>query len=279
MWQSAWQFEPIPVAGIINLCIVYALGVGPLRIAYFQKPFPTLKAVSFAVSMAIFLLVIITPLHLVAEVYLVSAHMAQFMVLICLAAPLFMASLPAWLLQPILTYKYVQPIMRVLTRPLIAFVIYNLTFTLWHIPPIFRVFLYSELWHGALYISVFATTCLALFPVMSPLPEVFPKLAVGKRLGYLLAMLIAHFPLAGVVAFYPRPLYPFYQPQVFGLTRLQDQYTGSAIMAVSLLLTVLTGIAITFVQWLANTEDASHQPDTKHPDPTPEPVVDDPVPT
>lgn len=249
MWQ--WQFEPIPVAGIINLCLLYTLGVYPFRVAYFHKPFPLTRAISFATSMMIFLLLIITPLHLIAEVYLVSVHMVQFMVLICVVAPLFLLGLPAWLLRPLLTHRYVYPLARFLTRPIIAFVVYNLTFTFWHIPSVFRVFLYSDIWHGALYITIFGAACLALFPVMSPLPDVFPPLPYSKRLAYLLAILLAHLPVSGIIAFYPRPLYPFYQPQVFGLTLMQDQYTGSVLMAISLLLAVLTGITITFLRWFS----------------------------
>lgn len=249
-WQS-WQFEPIPVAGIVNLCLLYTLGVYPFRIAYFHKPFPLTRVISFVVSMVIFLLLIITPLHLIAEVYLVSVHMVQFMVLICVVAPLFLLGLPAWLLRPLLTNRTVYPLARFFTRPVVAFVVYNVTFTFWHIPRVFRVFLYSDIWHGALYITIFAAACLALFAVMSPLPDALPPLPYGKRLVYLLAILLAHLPVSGIIAFYPRPLYPFYQPQVFGLTLMQDQYTGSVLMAVSLLLAVLTGISITFLRWFA----------------------------
>ena len=253
MWQ--WQFEPIPVAGIVNLCLLYVLGVYPFRIAYFHEPFPLARAISFASSMVIFLLLIITPLHLIAEVYLVSVHMVQFMVLICVVVPLFLLGLPAWLLRLLLTNRYVYPPARFLTRPLVAFVVYNVTFTFWHIPAVFRVFLYSDIWHGALYITIFGAACLAMFPVMSPLPEALPPLPYGKRLVYLLAILLAHLPISGIIAFYPRPLYPFYQPQVFGLTLMQDQYTGSILMAVSMMLAVLTGMTITFLRWFAAGND------------------------
>lgn len=253
-WQ--WQLEPIPVAGITYLALAYALGVGPLRWRYLpEQPFPRRHALRFGAGIALFYLIIVSPLHLWAEVYLLSAHMLQFMILIYVIPVLLLTGTPAWLLRPLVRHRYVKPLARTLTRPWLAFVLFNAIFTLWHVPSLLQAAIFNDWLHSLMYLSLFGAAVLMWWPVLSPLPDL-PRLVPGKQVIYLVLLLVAHTPLSAWMGFAEDILYPWYAlaPRLFGLSPMQDQQLAGGLMGIFVLLALTVAASVAFFQWLKEAE-------------------------
>jgi putative membrane protein len=254
-----WQFEPVPLSGIVTLSVAYALGVGPLRRRLAPGvPLPVLRALSFAIAMLIAFLVVSSPLHLLAEAYLLSAHMLQLSLLIYVVPPLLLTGLPPWLLRPALAHPQILPWMRCLTRPWIAFILFQLVFIGWHVPAVFRTVLTNETLHGLSYLVLVTVSVLMWWPIMGELRGLSrPPLAT--RFAYVLALLLAHLPVMGVMTMAQEPLYPWYAtaPRVFGLSPMADQQLGSAVMMVITLLALLVPLCAIGLRWLAAADDGA----------------------
>jgi putative membrane protein len=252
-----WQFEPVPLSGIATLSVAYALGVGPLRRHLAPgAPLPVLRALSFAIAMLIAFLLVSSPLHLLAEAYLLSAHMLQLSLLIYVVPPLLLAGLPPWLLRPVLAHPRVLPWMRFLTRPWSAFILFQLVFIGWHVPAVFRALLAHEVLHGLSYLVLIAVSVLMWWPIVGELRGL-PQPPLATRFAYVLALLLAHLPVMGVITLAPEPLYPWYAaaPRAFGLSPMADQQLGSVVMMVITLLALLVPLCAIGLRWLAAADD------------------------
>jgi putative membrane protein len=250
-----WQFEPVPIAGLFNLSLLYLLGVGPLRMRYFpREAFPSHQALLFFTGVLILFLAVASPLHLLAEVYLLSAHMLQLSLMIYVVAPLLIAGTPSWLLAPLLTGRLL-PITRALSRPLIAFVVFQTVFALWHMPTIFRTIVFNDVLHGVGYLAILAAAVLMWWPIMSPL-ERLPRPPLSTRFAYLGALLGAHLLLMALVGVAEEPLYPWYAraPRLFGLDPMADQELAGTIMMGFTLVALLIPMCILALRWLEHNE-------------------------
>ncbi len=110
------------------------------------------------------------PMHDVAEGYLFSVHMLQHMIFSFVAAPLLLMGIPKWLLRLALRPPRVMKLVRVLTRPLIAFVVFNAIIAITHWPALVNQSVQSELLHFTLHSILFTPAVLKWWPVVDPLP-------------------------------------------------------------------------------------------------------------
>src|SRR5690554_3594148 len=95
MLYLAWQIEPVLIGLITTFGVAYYLSVGPLRQRLAPgKPYPTKQAVLFGFGLLLLFLNEGSPLHDLAERYLLSAHMVQHLLLSYLIAPLLLFGTP-----------------------------------------------------------------------------------------------------------------------------------------------------------------------------------------
>ena len=140
--------------------------------------------VGFVAAILLSGLVLLTPFDTVARTQLFAAHMVQAVVLTTLCAPLLLASCHNWLLQPVLEHPVFRHVLRALTRPLIASIIFNLTFLAWHAPAIFDAAQRNEVLYQLEMLSFLFTALLNWWPLIGPSREL-------RRLSYPQQMLYA----------------------------------------------------------------------------------------
>jgi putative membrane protein len=123
----SWQLDPVLIGGLLTLTVSYTLAVGPLRPRLAPKiPFPRRQALLFYSGIALMYLVEGSPLHDLAERYLFSAHMVQHLLINYLVATLLLWGMPTWILRPLLLNAVVAPVARLLTKPLVALLVFNI---------------------------------------------------------------------------------------------------------------------------------------------------------
>ena len=257
-WLTAWELDPGLVIGLFLLLEAYLIGVGPAR-RRFQLG-PPLRRSQFALFLTGFLvltLALLSPLHLLGEVYLFSAHMVQHLLVTLVVPPLLILGTPGWLLRPLLRAPLVLPVARRITSPLIAFVLFNLAFIVWHFPQLYDMALQDRLVHVLEHWTFLGSAMIMWWPLCSPVSEL-PRLPALGQLLYLFLLSIPSKILGAILTFAPAPIYPTYEmaPRLWGIGVLSDQQIGGVIMWVPGGLALFVAFTVAFFLWLGREEAA-----------------------
>ena len=231
---AAWQFDPVLIGGILTVALAYGLATGPLRQRLAPgEPYRRGAATMFYGALALFFVVEGSPLHDLAERYLLSAHMVQHLLLSYVVARMLIVGVPAWLWRTMLTHPRVDPVARVALRPIVTFTVFSLFFALWHVPVIYQAALMDATLHHVEHLVFLITAVMVWWPVLSPLEEL-PRAPYLVRLAYLFTLPIAQLPVFAGITFHPDVVYPIYAlaPRAFGLSVMADQALAGAIMKV-----------------------------------------------
>jgi putative membrane protein len=191
------------------------------------------------------------PVDELADHYLFSVHMIQHMLLAFAAAPLILRGMPDWMLRRLLAPRPVFQVMRQLTRPFVALVLFNLVgVVILHWPLMVQASLEHEPIHFLIHAGVFATAFLMWWPVISPLPEM-PGLSYPTKMVYLFLQSILPTVPASFLTFGSTPLYPFYAsaPRIWGMSVITDQMVSGLIMKLGGGALLWTILAVIFFKW------------------------------
>jgi len=190
------------------------------------------------------------PIHDLAEGYLFSAHMVQHTLISLVAPPMLLLGMPSWLLRRLLSPRPIYAVIRQLTRPLIALVLFNGVIVLTHWPMLVNAMLEYHPLHLVGHLVLFGTATLMWWPVISPLPEM-PTLSYPGRMLYLFLQSIVPTVPASFLTFGSKPLYSFYEqvPRIWGWDALMDQTIAGLIMKLVGGLILWSVIAVFFFKW------------------------------
>ncbi len=212
-----------------------------------------LRSSQFCALVAVALVFCLTldgPIDTLEDGRLFTAHMVQHLVLALVAPPLLLFATPDWLLRPLVQNPPIRSLARFFTRPLIAYIIYNLTLVGLHSPQVFDLMCGDERIHIALHLLLLVTATLLWWPLLSPLPE-YPRLSYPAQLLYVFLWLIPMAAVAAPITIASDVIYPWYRlgPHPFGLSDKSDQVLGGLTMWVGAgfyLIGVFTSI---FFRW------------------------------
>lgn len=265
-WPIGGEFIAL-IGELLALGLAYTLAVGPLRSRIAPgEPFPKRHAIFFYSALVVFYLTEGSPLHPLADSYSFSAHMFQHVVLIFALPPLLIAGMPVWLLRPLMLNRVTKPVARVLTQPFVALLVFNVVFSVWHVPVLYEGMLSNETVHHLEHLMFIFTALMMWWPILSPLPEL-PRLGYGWQLGYLTLDRILQVPVSIALLFTNKAYYPTYiaTSSISGINPVHDQQLGSFIMmAAGILVLGIFFIAACF-RWYQqeNQPDDAGQPLTE----------------
>jgi putative membrane protein len=248
----SWTWEPGLILGLALQAIVYLACVGPLR-PWFpgSEPVPQARVMIFLLGNLTLFIALVTPLGTLSDGYLLSAHMVQHLLLTMIAPPLLLIGTPRWLFRPLLRLPYALPVGRFLTSALVAFLAYNVTFTLWHVPQFYEASLRIQPLHIAQHIAFIGTATLTWWPVFSPMSEL-PRLSPPLQCLYLFAQVLPMKVLAAMLTFSSFVLYPTYAeaPRVWGLSVLDDQQLAGLLMWIPGFLILFAVFTVVFLRFM-----------------------------
>ncbi len=192
-----------------------------------------------------------SPIDRIGEEYLFSVHMVQHNLFMYLTAWLLLAGIPAWLFQAALdrvggfgrgTYRYLR-------HPITACLLFNLSFTLWHIPFLYDWALQDRMVHNFEHLTMIFTSLVLWLPLWGPVRE--QRLLPPLQLLYLVSVAIAQLPVFAYVTFSKQVLYPTYAlaPRLTGLSPLADQQLGGVIMKIVGMLVLFAAFLGVFMDW------------------------------
>jgi putative membrane protein len=240
LWHHwVWQDAPL----LILMGGIYALGVRALwgragRGSGIRQG----RVAIFGLGLIVLFVALISPLDFLSEV-LFSAHMVQHLLLVLVAAPLFVIGrfplAVAWAFPGRVSTRIWKEwkwgrAWNFLTRPMTVFLLHNAAIWIWHMPRLYQAALEDNRLHFLEHAGFFLTALL-FWQAFAELTENAPMgRSVKFGLGIFLifaTMLVGGF-LGVLITFSPYVWYPAYVHGTapFGLTALEDQQLAGAIM-------------------------------------------------
>ena len=154
---------------------------------------------------------------------------------------------------------------------MVAFTVYSLSFTGWHLQPAYDLMMRNHAVHIVTHLQFMVTAMIMWWPILSPLPE-FPRMSPGGTMIYLFLIGIPMMFVAALITLADVVLYPWYSaaPRVWGLSPLDDQKLGGLIMWVPGGLFYWVVMTVVFFAWVraeraADVQEAVGRPPLRAP--------------
>jgi cytochrome c oxidase assembly factor CtaG len=271
-WFAEWSLDP-SIATTALLAALYALGssrtVTPARTVRSQR----LRDGAFYGSVAVLVLALASPIDTYAD-RLFWVHMIQHVLLMLVAAPLFVLSRPwmrLWRAVPlglrrtvargVVQSRSAAPLRhaaRFAGSPGGALALFAVVLLGWHVPAMFDATLRSEAIHILEHVLFFAVALL-FFKHLIPSPPLRAPLGDASRALFATAGMIVSWVLAVALAVAPTPLYAHYAhlaSRPGGISALGDQQLAAGVMWVPGSVTFLILVLIHVHRWLATPSTA-----------------------
>ena len=239
-----------PVIATVVAALLFAQAVVRLR----RRGRPDLagwdRVALFGAGLGVTLFALIGPLDRLADEKLLSAHMAQHLLIgdlgpalmiTALRGPLLVFFLPAAVLAPLARNRGVRVVLGTLLRPRVAFSLWAVNLAIWHVPYIYDAALAHQNLHN--FEHVCWMFCGILVWTLLVDPGSHRRLTVGGRVALAASMFAAGMILSDVLVFTFRPLYPWYHG-AYGISALLDQQLAGIVMTVEQLLTLGVCVAL-----------------------------------
>jgi len=204
----------------------------------------------FAAGLGVTLFALVGPLDRLADDKLLSAHMAQHVLIgdlgpalmvTALRGPLLVFFLPAPILAPLARDARVRTVLGTLLRPRVAFSLWAANLAIWHIPYLYDLALRHQNLHNFEHVCWMFTGILVWTLLVDPGSH--RRLTVGGRVALAASMFAAGMILSDVLIFTFTPLYLFYHG-AYGISALLDQQLAGIVMTVEQLLTLGICVAL-----------------------------------
>lgn len=269
LWQ-AWNWDWLILLNLALLGVGYFAGWSCLRHrtgtrqATRVSPYQLL---SFFLALGVLLVALISPLHALSE-EIASAHMVQHMLLMVVAAPLFVYGSPAQVLPWGLDPQWRRAVagwsralyLPAFDQPIFLWLWHAAALWFWHWPPAYQAALADPLVHDAQHLSFFVVACLYWRSLVDPLARrrLQPLTAVCSLFATSLqAMLLGVF-----LALSPEVWYDAYRwrTEAWQLSPLEDQQLAGFLMWMPACLVYPALAAVVLGNWLHLLPQATRRP-------------------
>ena len=172
-----------------------------------------------------------SPIHDIAERYLLSMHMTQHLLLSLVAPPLLLAGVPTWLWEALLVRRGVYPAARVLLHPLVAIGAFNMFLVISHLPNVLDAALEYHWVHFWMHAVLVTTSLMMWWPVIANVARL-PHLSYPYQMAYMFVQSLIPAIVGSFITFSETPVYSFYEtaPRIWGLDAVSDQQWGALVM-------------------------------------------------
>ncbi|MBD0379486.1 cytochrome c oxidase assembly protein [Paenibacillus sedimenti] len=258
-------WSPVLLLVVIIIGYVYSrLVANGNGISIDNEPVSVQQKLSFYTGLVLFYIGQGSPINYLGHHYLFSVHMLQ-QTLLYLTVPIFIwIGTPAWIIRKILKNRVIHALFSFLTRPLIALFLFNMLFSIYHMPLIMDGLMQNELlqlgYHTVLLISAFTMW----FPVFCPLPEL-NRLSELKKLGYIFGNGVLLTPACALIIFADTVIYDMYANVTIPfahLSPLDDQQLGGVIMKILQEIIYGATLAYIFFKWYRKERKEENYPDS-----------------
>lgn len=256
-----WHWSPFSLAALLLFCLGYSLTLWLMhRHRPSERPVTRRQIAWFCSGVLILALFLFTPIDGIARTQLFLAHMFQVVFIITFAVPCILLSCPDWLFQPAFDWPISRAVIKCLTQPVTASIVFNATFVFWHVPEVYDQTLHVNYLYHIMLWSLFLVSFLNWWPIIGRERQLhhmsYPaQIAFVFLDGEPLAIYAFIIVFSGVI------LYPYAVPPQF-LSAYADQASAGAL----LLLPGIVDVAVMsplFFRWLHQMEEKARRNDER----------------
>lgn len=234
---SPWRFQLhlevwILVASLIALYVYVARKVGPTAVRPGTPVLTRLNIGAFVGAITLLWLASDWPIHDIGEGYLYSVHMFQHMALTYFMPPLILLATPEWFMRILIGNGRVYGVVRWLTKPIVAGVVFNAMVMITHVPGVVNTSVEIAWLHYLLHFMLVMSALLMWMPVCGPFREL--HIGPGAKMIYLFLQSVVPTVPAGWLTFADGVVYKHYDIpiRVWGVSATHDQQIAGAIMKI-----------------------------------------------
>ncbi|WP_243386687.1 cytochrome c oxidase assembly factor CtaG [Bacillus kexueae] len=287
-FRALWS--PYFLLFIVLLTVLYFYLIGPGRKHFNHSEDVTVKQkLYFVLAMVALYVSKGSPLDLFGHITF-TGHMASMAILFLIVPPLLIFGIPIWMWSAFVHLPIVRPIMKFFTQPIIALLLFNTFFSLYHLPMIFDVIKTNALYHSIVTTTIFITAFFMYWPLLNQLPN-WKQINGLKKIAYILGNSVLITPACGLIIFATTPLFETYSnadawiqalslcvppdmlsgltltgPEMFTSMHVtEDQQLGGIIMKIIQELVYGSFLAYVFYEWARKERE-------QEPDYAPEPI-------
>ncbi|ENQ3104573.1 putative membrane protein [Bacillus sp. 491mf] len=206
-FEALWS--PIFFLFILAVVISYFFIIGKYR-----NRFPNGEKVSkrkiICFTSGMFLLYFVKggPIDLLGHIVF-SAHMLEMAIMYIAVPPLLLLGLPNWLFEYITSFRWIRIMLRIWANPIIALIVFNGLFSMYHLPIVFDAVKQSQIGHPIVLAVLFFVAIMLWWPMFNPLSQ-YQTLSEIKKIGYMFANGMLLTPACALIIFANEPLFVTY---------------------------------------------------------------------
>jgi putative membrane protein len=257
-WGS-WSLDPVAILALLAAALVYAR---MYRLAASRSTkVGAGHWIPYAGGLIALAIALLSPIDAIGDRWLLSAHMAQHVLLSDIAPALLLLGLRS----PVLPLGLARPALRavapggrwgrtlaLLTSPWVAIPLWALATWVWAIPAVFDFAAQHAVVHAFEHATLFYTGLAMWWLIVDPLPRVHPR-PDGQRLALLGFTRIASAAVCLPLTWITTTQYPLYAsaPRAFGVSAIADQQLAGAGMCFVEFLVFGIAFAAVFISMLS----------------------------
>ncbi len=243
---TGWTVDPLQVVPILVVGSLYWKRAHTL--ARRGTPVPGWRQASFATSLALLLVALVSPVDKLGEEDFFFMHMLQHVLLGDLAPLAFVAGLTGPLLRPVLAIPVFDHL-RVLAHPFVALPLWAISLYAWHLPVLYQAALHHDVVHALEHACFFSFGALMWAPLVEvlPAPEWF---GTGAKLAYIVGVRLVATVLGNVFIWGGSAFYDVYDTghDYLGLSPDADQSLAGSLMMLEGSLVTIIALAWLFLR-------------------------------
>jgi len=255
---ASWSFPPVVTTLNLFTALLYIRGWTALRSAMPER-FTPWRLASFLGGLATLQIALASPID-AFDPFFVADHMFQHMLLMMVIPPLLLLGdpaipllrgLPLWAAQyaigPIVSWPPLVRLGRLLTHPMLAWLLLAGAMLVWHVPVAYELALRTSGWHETEHATFLVASLLFWWPVCQPWPS-RAQWPAWRLPVYLLLADFVNSALSAFLVFSGRVLYPSYatMPRLAGISAENDQvFAGVLMWAIGSIAFLIPAVAIT----------------------------------
>ena len=281
-FQALWS--PIMIGVLVFLTILYFLITVKWQNDFkVSEPLKKKEAAYFLIGIVLLYIVKGSPVDLMAHI-MFSFHMVQMALLLLLVPPLLMKGIPWWVWKAVIELPAVRKVFPILTKPLLALIVFSGLFSLYHIPMFFDTIKLDEGLHGTYTFILFLSAIFMWWSIVD-IKEVTQRLHGLKKIGFIIGSAVLITPACALIIFTGTPLYDTYTnpdvwlkamelcvpastlaglslsgPELFSnMTPLDDQQLGGILMKIVQEIIYAVFLISIFFKWYKNEQDNAEE--------------------
>ncbi|MTH52598.1 cytochrome c oxidase assembly factor CtaG [Bacillus mangrovi] len=230
-FEALWS--PYYLIGILLISGCYFVLINYRRDLFSgAAPIPAKRQAAFYSGMFLLYIFKGSPVDLLGHI-LFSVHMSQMAVVYLVVPPLLIIGIPSWMWNKLVMRKVIKPVFELMTKPILAILLFNGVFSLYHTPVVFDVVKTDPVYHAAVSSFIFMTALCMWWPVFRH-RGLSNDMSGLMKMAYIFANGVLLTPACALIIFAKVPLYAAYSDPASWMNAMALCVPGTTLEGLSL---------------------------------------------